>query len=401
MATINLIQNDIVYEGTPWGSIDHSKKIFEDFQFINYKQASTNTINYLPLHIRKPFGVENIIKKIPNDIFLLMQQGIVKPLIIMITEHWDLFDDYAWKQNKYNLTPDFGNIPYSKMIQNFTNRSVPEENITWLVPMNAHLKQIEFLRDKGYSIKAKFVQYDYFLEIMKPFAKRTEIRNRKFKNYFSCLCRGNPRNHRFGLVYEIWRENLINKGNVSCEPYAELTESKWSNWIDDEIGTSTFMNNFTDWTKNKDVFKNILPLTFDGVDNQHPSDESQIFSDSFLWIASETKKADHNGVYITEKTWKAIVYGSPFCINGDNGSLDYLHKQGYKTFSDYWDESYDDMDDYNKISHIRGIIKEICSKDLTEINSLYQEMMPILKHNQKILIENSQHENLMRVLQNA
>jgi hypothetical protein len=161
------------------------------------------------------------------------------------------------------------------------------------------------------------------------------------------------------------------------------------------------MNNFTDWTKNKDVFKNILPLTFDGVDNQHPSDESQIFLDSFLWIASETKKADHNGVYITEKTWKAIVYGSPFCINGDNGSLDYLHKQGYKTFSDYWDESYDDMDDYNKISHIRGIIKEICSKDLTEINSLYQEMMPILKHNQKILIENSQHENLMRVLQNA
>ena len=402
MAIINLIENDLITEGAAFESIDHSKRIFDEFKFVNYKNISKDTKYYLPLHIRKPYDVADIIAKIPNDIFLLMQQGVVRPLIVMVTEHWDLFDDYAWRHNKFNLTPDFANIPYSKMIQHFTTRAVPEENIIWLVPMDSHLKQIQFLREKGYSIKAKFIQYDYWLEIMKPFAKQMKITDRKFKNYFSCLCRGTPRNHRFGLVYEIWREGLVDKGNVSCEPYVELSESKQSNWVDDEISTTTFMDNFKDWSHNASEFKNKLPLTFDGAHNQHwgDVDESEIFSDSFLWIASETKKS-HQGVYITEKTWKAIAYGSPFCINGDSGSLDYLHQRGYKTFNDYWDESYDQMDDINKINHIRNIIKDICSKDLTEINSLYKQMMPILEHNRQTLINNMQHNNLIQELSNG
>ena len=138
MAIINLIENDLITEGAAFESIHHSKRIFDEFKFVNYKNISKDTTYYLPLHIRKPYDVADIIAKIPNDIFLLMQQGVVRPLIVMVTEHWDLFDDYAWRHNKFNLTPDFANIPYSKMIQHFTTRAVPEENIIWLVPMDSH-----------------------------------------------------------------------------------------------------------------------------------------------------------------------------------------------------------------------------------------------------------------------
>jgi hypothetical protein len=130
------------------------------------------------------------------------------------------------------------------------------------------------------------------------------------------------------------------------------------------------------------------------------SDESQIFQNSFLWISSETKKT-HDGVYITEKTWKAIAHGSPFCINGDNGSLDYLQQRGYKTFSEFWDESYDRTDDIEKIKKITSIVKDICSMDIDEINALYEKMLPILEHNRQTLINNTQHANLIKELSNG
>jgi hypothetical protein len=288
------------------------------------------------------------------------------------------------------------------MVKQFTRRSVPEENITWLVPMDFHLKQIAFLRDRGYKITAKFIQYDYFLEILKPLAKKHDITKRQFKKHFSCLCGGTPRNHRFGLVYELWREGLINSGAVSCCDYQELHESKQSNWIDDETTTSSFLSNFDDWDKNADDFKGQLPLVFDETKNRHwyRIDEHDIFSESFLWIASETKKM-HDGVYTTEKTWKPIAYGSPFLINGDNGSLDYLHKQGFKTFHEFWDESYDHMNDVNKIKQIRDIVKKICSMDVNQINALYEKMIPILEHNRQTLIKNTQHDNLVQELSNG
>lgn len=400
MDKINFIDTDINTVDNSTALIENSRGAFRDFKLINYNNVSKDTINYLPLHIRQPFGVEEIIKEIPNDIFLLMQQSIIRPLIIMVTEHWDLFDTFAWRHNKLQLTPDFGNVPYSKMIQHFTNRAIPEENITWLVPMDHHSTQIEFLRGKGYKIKAKFIQYDYFLEIMKSRAIKHKITSKQFKTHFSCLCRGVPRNHRFGIVYNLWREDLLDKGNVSCEEYQELEESKGSNWIDDTITTNSFMNGFENWNANKNKFIEDLPLSYDNKDNQHWSsnyDESYIFNDSFLWISPETKKT-HDGVYITEKTWKAIAYGSPFCINGDKGSLKYLKSMGFKTFSNYWDESYDEDNDIVKIKKITNIVKNICDKSLVELNQLYDSMLPILKHNQQLLINNTQHDNLIKDL---
>lgn len=398
---INFINID--FRDTDSQLIDNSSKCFAEFNTINYKKASSSNINYLAIYLRQPFSLDDFIKQIPNDLFLLMQQGIVRPLLIMSTEQWDLFNTYAWEYNKLSLTPDFGDIPYSKMIHHFTARSVPEENITWVVPTNSHIDQISFLEKKGYKIKTKFVQYDYFLQIFKPIANGHEIKVRQFKKYFSSLCKGTPRNHRYGMTYSLWNNMLVDKGNVSCEDYQEIAESKTSTWSDDTVTTSSFMNGFENWSTNKNSFIENLPLNYDNRDNQHWDavyNESHIFDESFLWIASETKKT-HDGVYITEKTWKPIAYGSPFCINGDNGSLRYLKSIGFKTFSEYWDESYDEDNDIEKIKKITNIVKNICDKSLDALHDLYVSMLPILKHNQQLLINNTQHDNLIKDLSEA
>ena len=393
--------NFIAFDQEQFGeSQDNSTYFFQNVNRIRYQDAKRDQVNYLPLHLRAPFDLQQAMAKIPNDIFLMMQQGIIRPLIIMVTEHWDLFNTFAWVQNDYDLTPDFGNVPYSEMIQHFTNRSVPEENVTWLVPMDSHIEQIDFLRRRGYKIACKFIQFDFFLETLRLTANRYELKTKTFQKHYSCLLNSTPRTHRYGMVYGLWQDKLLTYGDVSCSPYEELTETKHSNWTNDSITTDQYMSNFTDWQANKDEFVASLPLVFDNTRNQHWDmtnyDEKHIFEKCFLWIASEN--SIHDGVYITEKTWKPIAYGNPFCINGDVGSLKYLHKLGFQTFDKFWDESYDNDTSVDKVKKITQIVKDLCSKSLPEIQDMYNQMLPILKHNHEHLKTFTQHDDMLKNL---
>ena len=212
--------------------------------------------------------------------------------------------------------------------------------------------------------------------------------NKKFDKSFACLCQSKRvAHHRLGMIYELQRRNLLDKGMISCTNYENVVESKKSNWIDDDVNTDTYMDQFQDFKKNKNKFISLLPINFDNKINSHfdkTFDETHIFDHSFLWVSNETKK-EHSGIFITEKTYKAIAYGNPFVINGDNGSLAYLKIMGFKTFDKWWDESYDNDNSHTKIKKIADIIEELHKKDVNELKIMYNEMMPILKHNKNLL----------------
>lgn len=53
-------------------------------------------------------------------------------------------------------------------------------------------------------------------------------------------------------------------------------------------------------------------------------------------------------IFITEKTFKPIMYGHPFMIFGAPSTLRYLRELGFKTFPELFDESYDDELDLKK-----------------------------------------------------
>lgn len=58
--------------------------------------------------------------------------------------------------------------------------------------------------------------------------------------------------------------------------------------------------------------------------------------------------ADEDSVFITEKTMKPIMYGHPFILVGDAGSLKNLEMWGFETFSELFDQSYDTEKNINK-----------------------------------------------------
>ena len=66
---------------------------------------------------------------------------------------------------------------------------------------------------------------------------------------------------------------------------------------------------------------------------------------------------DQDSVFITEKTMKPIMYGHPFILLGDARSLKILEMWGFETFSELFNQSYDEEKNINK--RIDMIVDEV------------------------------------------
>ena len=370
------------------------QEIFTNIPKVEITDVRADETNYMAIFIRQPYRVAEYFEQISPEAWVLMQKGLVKPLIMTTYEQWDLFEIFK----------EFNDSPYKYFIKNFLDRDIPEENITWVVPDHNHKEQIKYLKSKGHDVKCRFLQYNSLVELMSKYANKYNIKNHKISKHFSCLCKGRPRHNRIGMIYNLWYNNLLTKGNISCESYTNTVQTKGYHWIDDKMSTDQFMSKFDGWDETQEQFKQDLPMSFDDQQNKHwwPDvyDESALFESAFVWIACETAK-EQDGIFITEKTLKAVAYGKPFLINGDSGSIEYLKSIGYKTFADFWDESYDLDNSVQKIEKITKIIKNICTMSLTDINSMYNDMLPILKHNQNLLRNTNQYDTLLGELQNG
>ena len=85
----------------------------------------------------------------------------------------------------------------------------------------------------------------------------------------------------------------------------------------------------------------------------------------------------------TEKPFRSIVLTKPFIYLGAYQGLKYLQDLGFKTFSDYWDESYDDISDPDR--RYQTVIHEI--NQLLSEKKLFSKLQGI----QEILIHNYEH----------
>lgn len=143
------------------------------------------------------------------------------------------------------------------------------------------------------------------------------------------------------------------------------------------------------YINNNDFFKNsfyehtLCSLT----DNKLLSDfdSFSFVNQSFLYLITETV-AEYPYPYFSEKTWKAMIYKMPFMIVGAKNSLKQLREFGFKTFEDFWDESYDKLD--NAADRIDLIVKnldELSKLSQQNIDNLHKKMLPLLEHNQKFM----------------
>jgi hypothetical protein len=117
-----------------------------------------------------------------------------------------------------------------------------------------------------------------------------------------------------------------------------------------------------------------------------PSQSSpDLYKDSFVSVINESYFARPFPVY-SEKVLNAIANFRPFIVVGPAYSLKMLKDDGFKTFDEFWDESYDD-----KINHESRFIKlfdlfeEINNWPIKKCREIHRKMLPILEHNRNLI----------------
>ena len=105
----------------------------------------------------------------------------------------------------------------------------------------------------------------------------------------------------------------------------------------------------------------------------------------FCEVVNETRYAQPTANF-SEKVHLPMMYFKPFILVAPPYTLKYIKEQGFKTFSEFWDEGYDEIQDHEqRLIAIFKIIDYIDNLSYNELGEMYQKMMPILTYNQKLL----------------
>jgi hypothetical protein len=101
----------------------------------------------------------------------------------------------------------------------------------------------------------------------------------------------------------------------------------------------------------------------------------------FLYVCTETV-FDYPCTFLSEKSFKGITAKRPFVIFGAAGSLSTLRDLGFKTFSKWWDESYDsDPDPDTRFMAAFEIVETINSMSIDTLKQLCIDMQDVLEYN--------------------
>ena len=114
-----------------------------------------------------------------------------------------------------------------------------------------------------------------------------------------------------------------------------------------------------------------------------------LYRETFIDICIESRYGQPTA-NISEKVLQSMQFKTPFLIIAPPHTLKYMHELGYKSFGDFWDESYDLEEDHLvRTEKLIEIMDHIASLSLEECHAMYLKMWPILEHNYKRMAERS------------
>lgn len=174
-----------------------------------------------------------------------------------------------------------------------------------------------------------------------------------------------PHEHRVDLVNLIENGNLISKGLVTLGNRYTLNEQP-------TIGN---------WGMSLDL----------GIPHDiHSLGNLDLWRKHFLNVVSETIFYPWDPLFITEKTFKPIIGLRPFVINGQSKIYNWLRKQGFKTFNNYWPHI--DLENATDVTTGQCIIDLLTWLQDQDINQMYQHMLLDLKYNRQRFFEFAQEQ---------
>lgn len=213
------------------------------------------------------------------------------------------------------------------------------------------------------------------------------------KKTFLCMNR-NPHLHRVCLLGLLHQKNLINGSNYSFYDYEYCKSTECNIAIKERLSVSlsdTIIKEIDDLSptlpmkltldKNCSNPMGLLPKDIELFKNSYFSivPETYFFNNSFL--------NEQNSMFLTEKTFNAILMKHPFILMGMPNSLKHLQSLGYKTFTPYINESYDTIsNDEERLLAIVNEIEQLCKLSDEQWIDWQTNINDIVNHNYDVLI---------------
>jgi hypothetical protein len=122
-------------------------------------------------------------------------------------------------------------------------------------------------------------------------------------------------------------------------------------------------------------------------DTEKTNSLEDFYSDIFCDVVTESRFAQPTGNY-SEKVYQPMFYKKPFILCAPPHTLKYLKEEGFKTFSEFWDESYDSIENHEeRVFAIFKVIDDINNKSIEELRNMYHKMNSIIEHNERLVHE--------------
>lgn len=194
---------------------------------------------------------------------------------------------------------------------------------------------------------------------------------------------------RLGLASYIWKHYR----DSACMTFHY---DSTSDYHQQHCGLEEFISK--NWCDRDQAFEFIsnLPIKFDNQTypilwSGRAFDLVQHYPKFFCEIVCETFFTNRTFM-VTEKTMRPIINKKPFIVQGPKWYLKNLHSLGFKTFNQWWDESYDQDPSDSRYTGLKWNIDYIAQQDSQTINKWYREMESTLEHNYQTLLNLTDEE---------
>jgi len=185
--------------------------------------------------------------------------------------------------------------------------------------------------------------------------------NNRNNTFFSLIGRADKA--RDELINLLYASDILNNGCVVYHCNGNISNNI-SAFLSTPMNGDPFEKNF-DIPINSKIRYDDMPVSI-------------YYSNYNIELVVETTTKAH---YVTEKTIKPISARMPFLCVSSPSYLGYLHKLGFKTFSDVFDESYDEIvDDQLRMQAIVDILSSLIESG--DIYNLYDATKEILMYNE-------------------
>lgn len=315
-----------------------------------------------------------------------------------------------WRDDNFQIVLDYcqeGFDVYFPFIHNWVDQYSLHNRVT-IISGSHNIAEVlqNWERHTGRAHNFETIWYGFFTDW---FSDRMKLHNIEIDyapgdKRLMCLNR-RPHEHRMLLATLLEKENLIEKIGISFPKHMNEDGPYKTRGHDNVYG---FWNSFVEYQSGRvdhltDVFDTLhkkLPLIADtdDFDTNHALDFNINYYKNFpINIITETLFFTQVA-FPSEKLWKPIGAGQIFLVMSCRGFLKAIRDIGFKTFSPWINEDYDNIEEpYERANALITEIKRITSLSETDFNEILVGSKKAIKHNKELLLNNSEIKKLVSI----